>query len=207
VTTLEDYGIGYGSNLPLVVHQIVGEHSGETGIPLEHDDEAVINANFDNSGNGVGIPHSLQRALVVFVDRVTVDHGHYGQTCVEPSCTQPAVFAVPADVQEVRIFAKTHLEDLLSGSGYCGVVVGDPPCHAPEQAVRELLRTIGHEIGHGVGICHFNACGPVGDDTPTTRSPTVMGIAPILGPTPEDTGGRYDAFEQGLIRLRRGGVQ
>lgn len=183
-----DYGVGFATNLPLVVHQIVSVNEHAAGL---------INSRVENAGNGGAILVHPQKALIVTLDDESFDPGHMGQT--EP----PMDFRVPLDVESIIVYVQSHLVYLLAPAGYCGQTSEDPPCHSMEQAENELRRTIAHEIGHGVGICHFGECGSVGDATPSTRAPTVMHSGVFLGPPASDDKSKYDPLEQGLIRLHR----
>jgi hypothetical protein len=90
--------------------------------------------------------------------------------------------------------ALSHAQDYL-------LITEDGPWTQAE-AENEVRRTFGHEIGHGIAICHPGVGQCYGIDSSVRVPPSVMG-GTIRGALPTDPACQYESFEQGLIRLHR----
>ena len=109
---------------------------------------------------------------------------------------------VPYTVREVKIWGPSHND--LSDPNNCQLVNVGPnggSCpYAPAQVSNELRRTVGHELGHTVGMCHHGQCEPL-DDTGVPISLMTLGF--VEGPPETDSRSQSNAFDIQQIRLHQ----
>ncbi|HSF16618.1 MAG TPA: hypothetical protein VLK65_13810 [Vicinamibacteria bacterium] len=211
IMTLE-LRIGYGNNLDGVsvyTHEIRGGAAFGAN-QQEMSADRVINGNRANA-NGAAIAGTDQRA-VLLVREVGWKNGVFGITCwightpdectydQEPASPSPDQL-IPNTTKNVRIWPDTHSAQ-LGDFDECSALTHIPPnapCpYTPEQIDNEMFRTMGHEVGHSISICHRGQC-PV--DT-SGIPPSIMTGAFMEGPPAEQPGAQYDAFDASQIRLR-----
>ncbi len=165
-------------NLPLDVHQVWGHDDLQ---PTEYNPIRVINGNDANGGTGGPIPgHSEQKALRATA--ATTVGCLLGQ-----ALTLSGAPATPNETLVLHVFP-------ASFTSMCGV--------APAVAPNAMMRTLAHEVGHGLHLCHRGispapcSAAEVGPGLSAMNS----GVFPGAN-GPNDPASQYDGFDQGQMRL------
>jgi hypothetical protein len=174
-------------NLPLATHRVNGQD--ELGTDEYRTADRVINFNYQNPGYGGNVPNrsesNNQKALRVF----SVPSGPAG---VYAATYQTSVTGggSPNETDRTEIYLAIH-DDLKKA----------PYKYNPTKIANEKKRTIGHEIGHGVSICHrpntpsFTCPDPVG------ASDSIMSSPLFGGPGSTSPYSQYNSFDVPQIRL------
>ena len=155
IKALTGWEIGFATTLPTVTHILDASEFGP---------DRIINFNFSN-GAGASIPHFAQRGL--WLTDAGYLRSHFGWACHIDYSPCPAQSindpippaASPNESGEILIFVATHYTELADNITYQHA----PFPYDPAQIANEVRRTIGHEIGHGVHICHHGQCQPLND--------------------------------------------
>lgn len=210
-TFITAWQIGYASNLPLQIHVIRGED--ETPGAEEYVTGRIINSYRGNS-SGDAIAGFDQRAIRLR-DTGTYRYATFGLQCgtetdpaasceswwLDPPGHTPARFHTPDTSREVLIYVASH-QDLVDAQKCQWVNIGEGGGMCPYtqlQADNEIRRTIGHEMGHAVGLCHRGQCLPEVDDTGLPAS--LMSTGFYQGPSGTAPTANYDTFDRAQIRL------
>jgi hypothetical protein len=142
----------------------------------EYNTNRVINFNYTNSGYGGPIPGHInydQNALKI------LKMPSYPGNPTVLGATYPlnVINKTPNETDRIEVYENPHAS------------LSDPD--------HEIRRTTGHEVGHGINVCHrpdlFNACFNA-DGTVVGTDDSIMSSA--LGPWTN-----YNNFDQGQIRL------
>ena len=160
-------------NLPTTTHRVRGID--ETGVPDYRSSDRVINENFTNSVGGYGgnIPgHYDQKALRVQSVPNAPQVGLFGYTF-----TSTSMPATPNETDHIEVYLDTHTSI---------------PGYTQTQISNELGRTTGHEIGHGLFICHRSASCVAAD--------SIMN-SDVQGTPASDPHSQYNQFDSNHIRL------
>jgi hypothetical protein len=196
ITRVPTWEIGYASNLELVgvrVHMVRGDASGEG--QSEHSESGAVTDRFVNLEWGGSIPSAgstVQKALRISLNP-TYEPGTYGK-----ALPLEIVRKVPFDVTGIEIWVDSIMA--LAHESDWGLT-GVSRRYTLTEAENEVRRTFGHEVGHGIAICHLQGC--ASDVSEEGRPISVMGNAPREGPPPTSPLSQYSAFDQGLIRFHR----
>jgi hypothetical protein len=215
VTYVTGFGIGFGSDssLGLAVHQIRGED--EYPAAEEYGTNRVINPNRGNSGSGGTIPGQDQAALRIH-DTGLYRYAYFGFTCgIDTGAFEPCEDWIPPQgseqlkftpnlTREIKVWVQSHND--LTSTADCPLVnlspAGGSCPYNSEQMANEIGRTIAHEMGHGIKICHrsghLEECAPLDE---TGILPSVMTSSFLGGPAASDPRSRYNAFDVRQIRL------
>jgi hypothetical protein len=188
-TYLQTYGVGFATELPLKLHPIRGpdEYPGAE----EFSADRRINANYTNSASGGDIPgHFDQRGIRWRVDQDYV-YGYFGFTYATVSG-----LAVPNEITQVVVWTTSH-NDLGHPTRWEDFSLPPGP-YTSAQIQNEISRTIGHELGHTLRVCHRGQCAPL-DDSQVGIS--IMNSSFQWGPPVSDPRSQYNAFDIGQIRL------
>lgn len=171
--------IEYADQLPLTVHRINGP---ETGLNVEYGSDPQINFNQTNHRSTGNIPgHSRQKA--VRVKKETTD------TACLLGAAPRGDRTSPNEAAPVEIYVSEHNSMCIPGA-------------TPFQIRNELRRTIGHEVGHAIHICHRVPMESCSDTNPVGPGPSVMDSAFFLNANGRhDPASQYDNFDKAQIRL------
>ena len=170
--------IGYADNLPLTVHRVRGV---DEGLNAEYDANHEINFNQANHGSGGNVPgYSLQKA-------VRAKNSTSTRSCVYGRAPQGDT--TPNEADPVEVFVSQHNTMCM-------------PSATPTQLGNELRRTLGHEVGHAIHICHRVVMENCSDMNEVGPNFSIMNSAVILSANgPNDFGSQYNNFDKAQIRL------
>ena len=116
----------------------------------------------------------------------------YGHNACPPTAPPVLPPASPNETELILIYADSHYTDLVDP------LIQNPP-YTTTMIENEIRRTIAHEVGHGLHVCHRGDCGPELDDSAIPES--VMDTATVGGPPATDPRSQYNSFDVGQIRL------
>jgi hypothetical protein len=150
-------------NLPTATHRINGQD--ESGTDEYRTADRVVNWKYQNAGAGGDIPNRTetngQKALrVMEVEVNLVNPMRFGSTFSIPPT--PAQRTTPNETDRIEVYRRPHQE------------LKKPPRKFNNTEINnELSRTLAHEVGHGVHICHRDGT-QCPDDATVGTSPSVM---------------------------------
>jgi hypothetical protein len=199
ITITPVWQIGFAADLERLgvrLHQIRGEL---LGIPMEHDESGLIAFRYVNFGAGGSIPTSgqvFQKALRISLN-TDAAAGYFGGTY-----PLELVPKVPVDVAFIEVSADWIIGTLTDPTRWQEIPSATLQ-YTYDEAANEVRRTFGHEIGHGIAICHLGGCIQEGDPSEAGRPISVMGTAVREGPPSSHPYSQFSDFDLALIRFHR----
>lgn len=176
-------------NLPTATHRVNGED--EIGTDEYRTADRVINFNYQNTGEGGNIPNrsesTNQRALRV-KSVPSSPQNYFGYTF--PINPADIDLGTPNETLRIEVYIATH--DNLKKA---------PLRYSNTQVSNEMKRTTGHEIGHGVSVCHRDSGPPCYDGAVVGTVDSIMSSALFGGPPETDPRSQYNSFDIAQIRL------
>ena len=186
-------GIVYGfPALPTATHRVF---SPTQGIAEYVPSTRVINANFQNGGAGGNIPgHVDQRALSV------VDGGDSNSyagclfrigvnACDDPNND----IATPNETDRLEVYVTAILRNAAA----------EPFNYDSTQQVKAVRFVVGHEIGHGVHMCHRPAPQSCTNSPGTSTSLMDFSAVVVFAPDPGEPRANYNTEDEAQLRLHQ----
>ena len=173
-------------NLPTTTHRINGQD--EAGVDEYRTVDRAINFNYQNSG-GDAIPgrseSNNQKAVRIIAVASAPSNGLFGQAFTTNNLPN-----IPNETIRVEVYLNSH--DNLK----------KPPFrYSQTQIDNELRRTLGHEVGHAIHICHRNGNEACPDTASVGSAGSVMN-SDIQGTPQTDPRSQYNPADVAQIRLR-----
>ena len=178
-------GIAYAyPNLPTATHRINGQD--EAGVDEYQTSDRVVNFNWQNTGYPGDIPgrssNNGQKALrVLSVSLATTPW--YGATYPTALLNK-----TPNETERIEVNLARH-NALKKDYGFNNT-----------QIANEVKRTTGHEIGHGINICHRDAISTCDDGADVGSLDSIMSNE-AFGTPETDFRSKYNSYDVAQIRL------
>jgi hypothetical protein len=178
-------GISFANNMPVTVHRIWGEDNEPTQT-REYGPDREMNLKHTNSGFGGDIPGWSEQKALRGVNVAVAPPSCAG--CFGVTTTTTSSLECPNETEKIEVFIDTH------------EILRNPPyAYTLEEMTNEIRRTFGHEMGHGVHICH--RAGGGGCPDPVGPDDSIMSTPLFRGPDGSQPESQYNSYDTAQIRI------